>query len=366
MLRLLHIADLHLDRAFGGQSYVGCDSAQRRTMLRSALQWAVDIALDRDVQVVTIGGDLFEIEHVTSDTIAFIARELSRLPCPVIAASGNHDYSSAASPYRTMDWPSNVILALDPTPAGIDLGEAVIWAAGYTGPEIDPELLRSLEVPRDARKMNLLLVHGVDLSAASPGLRWGGLGLHADEMVDAGFDYALLGHIHQGRVGELMSCPGSPVPLDAGEAGGNHGALLIEVDNHQVHADVVHAGIVGYETVSLDVGSVTDSTQLESQLRRLMEPLELARSLVTCRLTGRRGRALGLDPMALAESVQQLALGVQVVDATAPEMDLHDLADEPNVRGKAIAHLLADGSAQALWAANLVVDAFEADIEVPA
>jgi len=44
---------------------------------------------------------------------------------------------------------------------------------------------------------------------------------------------------------------------------------------------------------------------------------------------------------------------------------LHDLADEPNVRGKAIAHLLADGSAQALWAANLVVDAFEADIEVP-
>src|ERR1700730_14565255 len=194
ILRRLHIADLHLDRAFGGQSYVGCDSAQRRTMLRSALHWAVDVALDRDVQVVTIGGDLFEIEHVTSDTTAFIARELSRLPCPVIVASGNHDYSSPASPYRTMDWPSNVILALDPTPAGVDLGEVVIWAVGYTGPEMDPALVRSLEVPRDARKMNLLLVHGVDLSAASPGLRWGGLGLHADEMVDAGFDYALLGH----------------------------------------------------------------------------------------------------------------------------------------------------------------------------
>jgi exonuclease SbcD len=366
MLRLLHFADLHLDRAFGGQSYVGCDSAQRRTMLRSALRWAVDVALDREVQVVTIGGDLFELEHVTSDTTAFIARELSRLPCPVIVVSGNHDYSSPTSPYRTMDWPSNVMLALDPTPAGIDLGEIVIWALGYTGPEMDPALLRSFEVPRDHRKMNLLLVHGVDLSAASSGLRWGGVELRADEIVGAGFDYGLLGHIHQGRVGEVMSCPGSPVPLDAGEAGGNHGALLVEVDNRQVRIEALSAAIVGYETVGVDVGAVTDSTQLESLVREVMEPLELSQSLVTCRLFGRRGRALGLDPIALAASVQHLARGVRIVDASTPEVDLYDLADEPNVRGRAIAHLLADGSARALWAANLVVDAFEADIEVPA
>jgi hypothetical protein len=55
-----------------------------------------------------------------------------------------------------------------------------------------------------------------------------------------------------------------------------------------------------------------------------------------------------------------------VVDATAPEADLGDLAREPNARGQAIARLLADGTAPALWAAHLVVDAFEDDLEVPA
>src|SRR4030088_1467584 len=58
MLRLLHFADLHLDRAFGGQSYVGCDGSQRRTLLRAALQWAVDLALEREADAVTIAGDL--------------------------------------------------------------------------------------------------------------------------------------------------------------------------------------------------------------------------------------------------------------------------------------------------------------------
>jgi exonuclease SbcD len=345
---------------------MGCDGAHRRTMLRSALRWAVDLALDRDAQAVTIGGDLFELEHVTSDTTAFVARQLARLACPVVIASGNHDYSSSTSPYLTMGWPPNVVLALQPRPTRVDLGEVVVWAAGYAGREIDPGLLKSFALPRDDLKTNILLVHGVDLSTVSPDLRWGGLGLRADEVRGAGFDFALLGHVHQGQVGELTAWPGSPVPLDAGEAGGNHGALWVEVDGEGVRVQPVPAGILGYETVSIDVSAVTDSTELENQVRRLLEPLQASDRLVTCRLWGRRRRSLNLDPPVLAASVQDLARGVRVVDATAPEADLADLAREPNARGQAIARLLADGTAPALWAAHLVVDAFEDDVEVPA
>jgi DNA repair exonuclease SbcCD nuclease subunit len=334
-------------------------------MLRTALHWAVDLALRRDAQAVTIGGDLFELEHVTSDTTAYLGRELGRLKCPVVIASGNHDYSSPSSPYRTTSWPPNVVLALEPRPTMVDLGEVVIWAAGHVGREIDPGVLRSLAVPRGEGKQNLLVVHGVDLSSVSPDLHWGGLGLSADEVRGAGFDHVLLGHIHQGQVGELMSWPGSPVPLDAGEAGGNHGALWVEVDEHGVRVEPIPAALLGYETVSIDVSEVTDSTQLESQLRHTTEQLQAPDSLVTCRLWGRRGRALNIDTASLAASVQELARGVRIVDATAPEVDLEDLAREPNARGKAIARLLASGTAPALWAAHLVVDAFEDDVVVP-
>jgi DNA repair exonuclease SbcCD nuclease subunit len=366
MLRLLHIADLHLDRAFGGQSYVGCDGAQRRTLLRAALQWAVDLALEREADAVTIGGDLFELEHVTSDTAAYVSRQLGRLSCPVLIASGNHDYSGPASPYRTIEWPANVVLALEPKPTKLELGEVVLWAAGYAGREMDAGLLQTFDIPQDDLKRHILVLHGVDLSTVGADLRWGGLGLRSEEVRAIGFDHVLLGHIHQGQVGELMSWPGSPIPLDAGEAAGGHGALWVEADDDGLRVEAMAAGLAGYETASVDVSDVSDSTQLENRLRQAMEPLQAADKLVTCRLWGRRRRALHIEPAVLAASVEDLARGVRVVDATALEIDLKDLAHEPNARGKAIARLLADGSAPALWAANLVVEAFEADLEIPA
>jgi DNA repair exonuclease SbcCD nuclease subunit len=365
MLRLLHFADLHLDRAFGGQSYVGCDGAQRRTLLRTALQWAVDLALEREADAVTIGGDLFELEHVTSDSAAYVSRQLGRLKCPVLVAAGNHDYSSPASPYRTTEWPANVTLALEPRPTRLDLGEVVLWAVGYAGREMDPAVLRTFDIPADDLQRHILVLHGVDLSTVSPDLRWGGLGLRADKVREIGFQHVLLGHIHQGQVGELMSWPGSPVPLDAGEAAGGHGALWVEVDDDGLRVEAVPADLLGYDTASVDVTDVSDSTQLENQLRKALEPLQAADKLVTCRLWGRRRRGLTIDPMVLAASIQDLARGVRVIDATAPEIDLEDLAREPNARGQAVARLLADGSAPALWAANLIVEAFEGDLVIP-
>jgi exonuclease SbcD len=365
MLRLLHFADLHLDRAFGGQSYVGCDGAQRRALLRGAMQWAVDFAIERKADAVTIGGDLFELEHVTSDTAAFASRQLARLTCPVLIASGNHDHSSPASPYRTTDWPPNVSLALEPKPTRLDLGEVVLWAAGYAGREMDPAVLGTFEIPRDDLRCHILVLHGVDLSSVSPDLRWGGLGLRPEEVRALGFDHVLLGHIHQGQVGRLMSWPGSPIPLDAGEANGGHGALWVEIDDDGIRVEAVPAGLLGYEIAGVDVSGITDSTELENRLRQAVEPLLGADKLVTCRLWGSRRRSLIIEPIVLAASIQDLARGVRVVDATAPEVDLADLAREPNARGQAIARLLADGSTPALWAANLVVEAFDSDVRVP-
>ena len=365
MLRLLHFADLHLDRAFGGQSYSGCDGAQRRTRLRSALEWLVDVALEGNADVVTIGGDLFENEHVTRDTAAFIARQLGRLTCPVVLASGNHDYSSPTSPYRTTSWPPNVTLALAPAPTRVEVGDAVIWAAGYGGREMDHAVLQSFDVPRGDGRTHLLVIHGVDLSSLSADLNWGGLGLRAEEIRAAGFDHVLLGHIHQGAVGDLMSWPGSPVALDAAEAPGNHGALWVEVEGGRVRVEAVPANLVSYVTVSVDVSEVSDSTQLEAVMRQALEPISPTSTLVTCRLWGSRGHSLDFDPSALEAALQDLARGIRVVDATVAEVDLRDLAHEPNARGAAISRLLADGSAPALWAATLVAEAFESEIRVP-
>lgn len=365
MVRLLHLADVHLDRAFGGQAFTGCDGARRRGLLRKALEWAVDLALERKPDAVTIGGDLFELEHVTSDTVAFILRQLDRLPCPVLVAPGNHDYASPASPYRTVQWPDRVKLALEPRLRPTEVGGAVIWSLGYIGNEIDPLVLAGFKVPAGDPRPQILLLHGVDLTTVNPDWRWGGLGLRPQEISDMGFDHALLGHIHAGNVGERMSSPGSPVPLDPSETAGVHGALWVEAEGRQGTVDAVAAGLCRFDTVSLDVTDTADSSDLENRLHQEVAATADSTALVTCRLWGRRRPGLPIDSETLAAGVQDVAMGVRVVDATAPEIDLTDLAREPNARGRAIAQLLSDGSAPALWAAHLVVEAFEGDVRLP-
>jgi len=60
-MRLLHLADVHLDRPFVGMEI---DAARaRRRELRTTFEKCLALARKQDVQVITIGGDLWEDEH---------------------------------------------------------------------------------------------------------------------------------------------------------------------------------------------------------------------------------------------------------------------------------------------------------------
>jgi DNA repair exonuclease SbcCD nuclease subunit len=362
--RVLHIADLHLDRAFKGLSFQGCDGEKRRQLLRRALERAVDTALERGADLLTVGGDLFEHEHVTSDTVAFITRQLARARCQVIVVSGNHDFAHAASPYRTARWPVNVLLRLDPTPIPVEVAGAVVWALGYAGPEVDSSVLEQVP-PEIGAATKLLLVHGVDASAttAEPGR----IALDPGRARELGLDHVLLGHIHAGRVGEVLSNPGSPVPLDPAETSGNHGALWIETSGREVKVEAVPLDLCRFVTVSVDVAGIGDSSALEDELRRNLASLDGAsRALVACRLFGRRASSLRIDPAVLAQQLTGDAMGVSVADATEPEIDLAELAREPNARGRALHSLLASDRPEAAEAARLVAEAFENELRLPA
>ena len=366
-MRLLHLADLHLDRAFGGLAFTGCDGSHRRTLLRNALEWAVELAAAEKVAAMVIAGDFFELEHVSADTVAFVSRVLGGLECPVLITSGNHDAASAASPYRVARWPPNVVLALEPHPTTVDLGEAVLVGLGYAGKDLSPSVLQRLPPRGTETRPRLLVVHGVDLDAVSSEFKWGGLGLRAADLDQLGFDHALLGHIHAGKSGERMSWPGSPVPLDPGETTGQHGALWVDVADGKVTTTPVAANLLHFESVTVDVSEIADSSELAASVGAAVALLEGATTaLVSCRLTGRRPRALAVDTAVLCAHSSPAVLGLDVVDDTVTEIDLDELAREPTARGSAIARLLSDGSKEALRAAQLVAEAFESDIRLPA
>jgi DNA repair exonuclease SbcCD nuclease subunit len=365
-MRLLHLADLHLDRAFGGLAFTGCDGARRRALLRQALEWAVELAEAERADAVVIVGDLFELEHVTADTIAFITRQLGRLHCPVLVCAGNHDPATAASPYRVAQWPANVVLALEPRPTILDLRDAVLVGLGYTGKDLPASVLTRLPGRGGETRPRLLAVHGVDLDAAGPDFHWGGLGLRVADLDRLGFDGALMGHVHAGAASGRLFWPGTPVPLDPSETAGLHGALWVETEGGAVTARPADPGLLHFQTVRVDVTDVPDSSALSAAVGTAVALLQARTALVTCRLTGRRPPTLAIDAAALSAQWCDAVLGLNIVDASEAEVDLEQLAREPTARGRAIAQLLEDGSEEAVLAARLVAEAFQGAVRVPA
>jgi exonuclease SbcD len=91
VIRLLHLADVHLGRAF---TALGTRGGAQRLALEQALQRAVDLALTDQVHLVLIAGDLFDSPHPAPATVDRVVQQLQRLVergVRVVVAAGNHD-----------------------------------------------------------------------------------------------------------------------------------------------------------------------------------------------------------------------------------------------------------------------------------
>src|SRR3989442_3001033 len=90
-LKLLHVADVHLGKAF---QMLGAQGATQRRTLEDTFVRAVDLAIAQQVDVVLIGGDLFDSPRPSATLVDLAEHHLRRLDdrCIWVAmVAGNHD-----------------------------------------------------------------------------------------------------------------------------------------------------------------------------------------------------------------------------------------------------------------------------------
>ena len=138
MAKVLHAADFHLDSAF--RALPEEQARLRRQESRELPGRLVDWANDHGAQLMLLAGDLFDSDQLYSQTAPMLAQALSRFRGTVVIAPGNHDWLSAASPYRQPIWPDNVHIFLG---RGIErLGRCRSFSAPYTGRPSPPRRSR--------------------------------------------------------------------------------------------------------------------------------------------------------------------------------------------------------------------------------
>jgi DNA repair protein SbcD/Mre11 len=339
--RILHLADLHLDRAFAGMGCHGDLARRRRLGLREALRRAGDTALARGCEAVSIGGDLYEHERADLETGRFLAETFAAWrPMRVFLAPGNHDPLLPDSLYARVEWPENVHLFRSASLEPVLLEDGLtLWGLAHLDPAWRGDPLEHRGVGGDGG-VHLALFHGSEMGSRPEGKSVHGP-FAAERIAALGFAAALSGHYHRRRVDAdaRLLYPGSPEPLTFEDEGGR-GPVLVEV---------AEGGTVSYEPLALNSwwtvtaecdmnGAASFATVCDraTAAARTAAATGLPdRGMVRLDLVGELPPDVTLDLPSLEVHAREATglAAVQVRDRSQPALDLQATLVDPTARG---------------------------------
>jgi len=341
--KILHFADLHLDASFAGTGLSGLEARKHREHLREALKRILDLAPEKEVNAITIAGDLFEQDRFTRDTGEFLISQFRRIaPVKVFIAPGNHDPFVAESLYRFLPGPANVTIfqAGEFTPIQLTQG-LTLWGLAHQSPSVRKRLLENFKVAGSGK--HILLFHGSDMSSVPDGKKTHAPFLPAD-LHRSEADLALIGHYHRAKLhrenGTEFLYPGSPEPLGFGEEDG-HTIGLVTITDQQIETEIIPVNRWKFITGNVDISAAGSREDVKAYVENWLRKNADETTYAKIRLTGSPAPEIETDLEILQDQIQPLCTFCLLTDETHPGFDFADLAEEKTVRGEFVRDFLA-------------------------
>lgn len=305
MIRLLHLADLHLGYKppFLDEQRAAMRQKERDQLLEKAVAFALDSA--QKIDLVFMVGDLFETHRPAEKLVRAVLEQLRRLTAAgiyCVTVPGNHDeISYLDSVYRVNQekWPG--VLVQNPMPALVDhrkiKGQKIwLYSLAYTGGLTKVEAPGSF--PRVAEEgLHLGAFHGT--LDWNPGER--SLPLSSADLAPAGYDYLALGHLHgyqEQKIGKTLAVyPGAVEHKSLSEKGVGH-FTVVNFEKGKVFIEKPEVAVRKHEQVTLDLSALQSKEEVMAECRRYRDP----EKLVEFRLTG--ASAFPLDLQEMEEELQ--------------------------------------------------------------
>ena len=378
----LHTADIHLDSPLLGLVGQEGTAAERiRNATREAFEGLIERAVEEQVSFLVIAGDLYDGNWRDYKTGLYFVRQMGRLReagIPVYLLYGNHDAESQIT--RRLTLPDNVHVfgTRQPESFRIDDLDVVLHGQSYRQRDVSENLARSYPQP---------VVGAFNIGVLHTGL--GGMGGHAnyapcslEDLINKGYDYWALGHVHRAQV--LHEQPRIVFP---GNLQGRHvredgakGAYLVAVENNQVaQALTVHTDVVRWAVLHV---SLNKASSVDDAVERMRGTIEDAVSsiadgrLLACRIE-LRGRTEAHGPLLAAEGrllaeARACALGIgddaawveKVIVATDPVAGPAALAEREDALGE-LQLMLGEASADDALVEQLKKDVGELTRRLP-
>jgi exonuclease SbcD len=257
MVKILHTADIHL-REYKDERW-------------EALEQIVEVGKRKQVDILTICGDLFDKDIDAENLRPKIREVFSNIPFKVLIIPGNHDADSYKS---GMYFGENVFILSDTSPfQHSDISDTRIIGLPFE-PVQGQNLLGKIQALKGKLtpdKKNILLCHGELLDAFFSGADFGAEGkerympFKLSYFEGLNIDYVLAGHFHskfddrQLKNGGYFVYPGSPVSITQRETG-QRGVNLFEVGSppHKHPLDTFH-----YQEITITLNPFKEENPVE-------------------------------------------------------------------------------------------------------
>lgn len=340
-MKFIHIADVHL----GVTPDAGMPWSETRSRdIWNSFRLVIEQARMQQVDLLLIAGDLFHRQPLKRE-LKEIAAWFAEIPdTEIVLIAGNHDYLHPKSYYRSFDWPENVhfMMTRDLTAVHLNRIHTTVWGCSFWEQEDSRAVYHREVLQRVLQNKNMVSTYqeteydvslargaaarNTDSGQSGQGrknfqilLGHGGDDRHhpfrANDIAEAGFDYAAFGHIHKAAqlIPGKVVMAGSLEPADCNDFG-PHGFWMGELTERGTSVSFYPIKKCEYMqqeinvTPELSAYAVAELVRQELQKR---EPYQISHII----LRGYRDAEteLPLDEIAQMERV------ARVVDETEPD-----------------------------------------------
>ncbi|MDD5037809.1 MAG: DNA repair exonuclease [Dehalococcoidales bacterium] len=318
MIRVLHTADVHLDRRF--PFLHGKGSEYRKQLLRT-FEKIVDLAISEDVSLFLIAGDLFDSNRVHGITIAKVLSAFKKLEASgirVCILPGTHDAYDEDSIYRLVRFPSNVTVF---TPEhGQETYENLnltVYGRVFDSKSPGKNPIRELPLAEQS-EFHIGMAH---CSVSRPGMIENkAVMLEESDIASSGLDYLALGHWHSFQdmsQGNTKACySGSPEPIDTDQKGAGNVSMVTIHDKNNIEFSPIRVGTKKCEAITIDIDSVKSIDSIIEMIEAKADPdliLEVS-------LTGLSSMDFNINTAELEDELSERFFHLRVLDRSHPKL----------------------------------------------
>lgn len=342
MVKIMHIADVHLDRKTEGLTSE--KSLLRRAEYKETFEKAIDTAKKENVKIILICGDLFDSCQTEEQTIEFVRRVFAKVPeIHIFISPGNHDPLSAGIYKKLCENLSENVKIFGSTAECVYLDSinTRVYGMGFASEYQKDCLLQNFRVQNDDT-VNLICIHG-DLKSQSEYNP-----VSPSDIADTGADYVALGHTHtflgiqkSGKTHYAYSGALEPGGFDET---GEKGVIMGDVGKSGVDLKFVPLQKRMYNVLEIDI---SDCEIFEDIAEKVRKSLANPNGFYKIVLTGEKKAEIKIDRNTLSSLFSDDVFYIKVKDNSKKLSDLDAICGEYTLKGacaRRIAELSKDGN----------------------